>query len=330
MATPFSRRAEIQFDDRVYTQDYRITTRVSTKLKGKNRCSAKVQVYNPELKTARAAIAKSGRRFLSVKIGHEDRLTEVFAGFAVPNGALIVPSNTDTILTVEATGFGTGASARAQPKAIKVDPGATLKALVDQLEAAFGVKLDLGELRTLGIDPALDIAQVGVASLFGSGFSFLGSFQDFLDEIETKSDFTYTVRAGRPTLVPKRRTQGSIGPVFSRENGTIIGSPAPKDKGKVRFKFFLTPELVAGFRFIVEDEFYGGVFRAESVVHSFDSGYSNECYTSVDAKPAPVATADGRAEIPPLPEPLRALGEGIGAAANFVAPYLNAPDPSED
>lgn len=326
MATPFNRKAEIQFDDRVYTDDYRITARVSTKLKGKNRCTAKVQVYNPEIKTARAAISKSGRRFLSVKIGHEDRLTQVFAGFAVPDGALLVPANTDTILTVQASGFGTGASARAQPKAITINPGATLKSLVEEIEAAFGVRLDLGDLRTLGIDAAADIAQVGVRTLFGSKFSFLGSFEDFLNEIESKSDFTYTVRGGRPTLVPKKRTQGSHGPVFSRENGTIIGAPTPKDRGKVRFKFFLTPSLVAGFRFIVEDDLYGGVFKAESVVHSFDTGFSNECYTSVDARPAPVSTGDGRSEVQDLPEPLRALGEGIGAVANFAKPFLSAPD----
>jgi hypothetical protein len=316
---PFFRNVVIQFDDQIYRSGYRLSFTVTKKLSGKNRNSARIQIYNPDVKGVREAIGRKGRRFIQIRAGYG--VTEppiIFAGYAVPDGSILNRNGPDNILVVEAKGFGSGPSAKARPKAITIEEALTAENLLAAGEAAFGVAFTF-------VEPALSVANVGTRTLTGKGWAFTGSFEDFVVAAGKKLGADFQVQKGRATFVPKRKTQGSTGQIFSADNGRIIDSPSPRPKGKTRFKVLLSPDLEAGYRFLVEDDVFGGVYRAESVVHSGDVGFSNEYYTSIEARIAPKVAKDGQATLFDPMAPFEALGRGIGRAANFANEYLNNP-----
>lgn len=322
---PFDRNVAIQFDDLIYRSDYRLSFSVTKKRTGKNRNSAKIQIYNPDPAAARAAIARKGRRFVQVRAGYGDAEPPIlFAGYAVPDGAVLTRSGPDTILVVEAKGFGSGPSAKSEPKTIQISEKLTAQNLLAAGEAAFGVAMAV-------VDPAVNISTVGtralsgvdVPFLAGSGWSFTGSFEDFVLAAASKLEADFSLQGGRAVFTSRRRTQGNTGPVFSSANGTIIEAPSARPKGMVRFKTLLTP-LEAGYRFIVEDAHFGGVYRVESVVLAGDVGWDNQFYASIDGRMAPKPAKVGDEVLDPL-APFKALGRGIGVAATEANKYLSDP-----
>lgn len=315
---PFLRHVVVQFDDEVYRGDYRVAFSITKKRTGKNRNSAKIQIYNPDEARARTAITRRGRRFVQIRAGYGvDEPPILFAGYAVPDGAVLTRSGPDTILVVEAKGFGTGPSARAQPKQVTLEGALTAENLLAAGQAAFGVAMTI-------VEPAVNISTVGVRTLANNGWSFTGSFEDFVTEAAAKLDADFTFQKGRAVFTPRARTQGNTGPVFSRDKGTLLEAPAPRPKGRTRFKTLLTP-LEAGYRFRVEDPDYGGVYRVESVVLAGDTGFSNQFYASIEGRVAPKATADGGSEVLDIVAPFEALGRGIGEAATEANKYLSNP-----
>lgn len=323
MTVPFLRRVSIQFDDLVYGSDYRLTFSVAKKSKGKNRNSAKIEIYNPDAARARAAIDRKGRRFVQIKAGYgvAGDPPILFTGYAVPDGAMLTRRGPDTILVVEAKGVGTGPSAKAAPKSFKIEEALTPENLLAAGRAAFDVAL-------VYIEPAANIAQVGVRSLaLSAGFSFTGSFEEYVKVVGDKLNADFSVEKGRAVFKARRRTQGNKGEVFSRDNGRLIEAPIPKGKGIVRFKFLLSSELEPGFRFIIEDDVYGGVYKVRSVVYSGDSGFSNNYYASVEGRVAPKAAGKSSLELE-FTQGVKDVNLGLGRAVGAAAAFLSDPTAS--
>jgi hypothetical protein len=65
----------------------------------------------------------------------------------------------------------------------------------------------------------------------------------------------------------------------------LIGSPAPKDDGGIEIVGLLEPSFRPGSLFDVRSTAYTGVYRAELVKFTGDSGWSNPFYVTATGKP---------------------------------------------
>lgn len=301
MSTLFGRRVQVQFDTEVFDENFRIEFTVNKKLSGKDKLSAKLKIYNPNPGVIREALARKGRRFVGIRAGHGENLPYIIAGFAVPGGAFLSQKGPDTILEVAMKGYGTGPAARARPKRFRLNPAATYNDFVDAAKSAFGVPIRL---------PG-DIQESFTVARILAGEVFQGSFDDFTSALERKLSADAVFTGEEVVYVPKTKTQGSLGPVLSRENGTLLESPVPREKGKFRFQALLIPALQPGYRIIVQDGANSGVYKVTSLVHKCDSGWAKQFYTSVDAILAPVDTGDGKAKVEDPVDSFQEVGAGL-------------------
>ncbi|MFA9271870.1 MAG: hypothetical protein ACEQSX_14160, partial [Baekduiaceae bacterium] len=73
---------------------------------------------------------------------------------------------------------------------------------------------------------------------------------------------------------------GETAVVFSAAAGNLIGSPTPKDGGKLEVKALLAPSIRPGKMFSVESADYSGRYVADDVEFNGDSGWETPFYVT--------------------------------------------------
>lgn len=205
-------------------------------------------------------------------------VVRVFAGYdvprliaqgnPVPNGVSIERRGPDRVAKAE---FQDGGRAYQGARVtVNVATPTTLSAVLNLVAAQVG--LPIGAIRPpSGADVALP-----------HGAQFAGPARDVLDRLGRSLGADWFVRDGALCFVGSGSDTGEtmlvIGP------GNLVGSPAPKDKGRIEATALLEPSLRPGRLFQVQSERINGVYVADSVRFQGDN-WATPFYATVTGIP---------------------------------------------
>lgn len=268
----FGRRIAVSVDGDLY-EGLHIVASVTKQLRGKPP-SAKVTIHNLPKATA-VRYAERGRALVvqvraayGVEAGTP--LTDehvVFTGEPVEDGVQVRREGGDIVATFDLVD---GLSAyRAQRVRIEEEPSQDgVGSLVTRVADALGYAA-----RSVFDDPAAESEPAQP-----QGFTFIGYGRDLIDLVAEQTQTDVYVGDGELRFVGRSSFIGE-GPLFSLDNGNLYAAKPTKDGVEVTGSF--VARLLPGDRFRVAGEFVTGDFRAETVQHRLDSGFSSQFDTRV-------------------------------------------------
>ena len=118
------------------------------------------------------------------------------------------------------------------------------------------------------------------------GGAWYGPARDVLATLADTMGSRVWVSDGVLFLVPPDASLASPVPLFSAARGNLVGSPTPKDGGRIEVTGLLDASVRPGRTISVESEQYTGQYVAEKVTFEGDSGYSAPFYVKAVARRA--------------------------------------------
>lgn len=241
--------------------DLRVDFRVKHQ-SGRNPNSAKIEVYN------------WGDDTISL-LERGDAVVRLLAGYSVPsilfageprrNGVTVKDDGPDTVTKIEAD-----------------DGGRAFKN--SRLSVSYGNPTNVQKLvETAASQLGLPRGQIQVPENpeLSQGVSLEGPTRNVLDRIAEMAGAEWSIQDRRLRLIEKGGDTGREVAKLSADGGTLIGRPQKKDNGAV-IKTFLKPEMRPKDRFVVEDDRYGGTWRAEKLTHE-GSKWTDKFHTNIKA-----------------------------------------------
>lgn len=105
---------------------------------------------------------------------------------------------------------------------------------------------------------------------YPEGLTLSGRLSDILDTISQSVDSEWFITDGQFNFCKKSFSKTS-GLLISSKNKNLIGSPAPRDDGKIEVVTFLEPELKPKLRVRLDSEFFKGDYSVVDVSHEGDT-----------------------------------------------------------
>jgi len=227
--------------------------------------SAVIEAFN--LNPTSIALAQDPTSVVEVRVGYDVPLL-IFRGNPVKDGVRLDRQGTDTVLRIEAQDGGR--AYRSARVSVGYSTNTTAQQVFDAVAEQMG--LPQGTIRV----PA-DVT-------FPRGITLNGPARDVLDRLSTSLGCEWFVRDGVLQFVGAGEDTGESAVVFSATAGNLIGSPTPKDDGKLEVKALLAPSLRPGKVFSVESADYSGLYVADDVEFNGDSGWETPFYVTATGK----------------------------------------------
>lgn len=124
----------------------------------------------------------------------------------------------------------------------------------------------------------------GKTITYARGASVLGTVESNLRTWARDTESLYAVTGGVVDVWPKGGTRETMRVVMSPSSGLVAVEPA--EAGQWVATTLMEPAMRGGDSFRVSSSTYRGVLKSTEVVHDFDSGWSQEFYTTVTGVPA--------------------------------------------
>lgn len=269
MSRKFGRKVIVQLGNKSY-EGLRVTFSINKTVSGEPN-TADITIYNLGWTTV-ADLAYDYRN-LRVRLlaGYESFANLLFEGNITHDGFEIDDTGTDRLLKIRAqTGIRRYQSARVN---ISFEVGTSYAQILRE------VARQMGYPSTTVIDtPELE-------KTIQTGVSFEGRASSYLDRLARTIGADWSDQDGSLQILPRGRFLPNTGPRFSPELGNLIGSPKPTDIG-ASITTLLEP-ITPGQRFIVDkttDPRLSGLFRADSIQFTGDSGFDSSFYTVIEGR----------------------------------------------
>lgn len=226
---------------------------------------AVIEAYN--LNPASIALAQEPTSVVELRVGHEVPLL-IFRGNPTKNGVRLDRQGTDTVLRIEAQDGGR--AYREARVSVSFSTSTTAQQVFDAVADQLGVPR--GTIRV----PA-DVT-------FPRGVVLNGPAREVLDRLSRSFASEWFVRDGVLQFVGRGEDTGESAVVFSADAGNLVGSPTPKDDGAIEVKALLAPSLRPGKVFSVQSVDYNGLYTADDVEFTGDSGWETPFYVTATGK----------------------------------------------
>lgn len=274
MARLFNRVVVLQIDQESFS-DFRINFRITKTPRGEPN-EAQIQIYG----LSRPSVAK----FLSVGTaarirllaGYDGAPSLLFEGNPIADGITLEKKGPERILNIKCLD-GIRAYQRARVN-FTFERGTTYGQLIEKTLGQMGLPLGIIDRENPEWNRAVESSAV-----------LEGRAADVLDRLADTLKSQWSIQDGSLQFIREGRSRTNRGPVYSPGLRNVVNSPSPKDKGKIEITTLLNP-ITPGDRFVLrgfEDPRFQGIYRAENVVHTGDSGFDPSFYTSIEATKLP-------------------------------------------
>jgi len=253
-------------DSRAWTDDFRIKLSV-THSREPSQNSAKVSVWN---------LTDASVDYLR----NDDNTFRLLAGYSTPR----------QLFVGQAKRGGIRARSKGPERVVELelaDGNQALKRTYLNKTFATGTKISR-VVKYVARQTGLPESQIQIPDdvRLDQGVTLGGTSDRVLARLSEAAGADFWVQDGQIKFLKKRDDTGIEAAEFSVENGSLIGSPEPGERGSVKFKGLLRPKLRPGDLLQVVHNRYGGVWRARDVKFVGDSGYGSPFYVTVTARPA--------------------------------------------
>jgi len=209
-----------------------------------------------------------------LKAGYVDNISQIFSG-QLQRGSS-VRDGPDWITSIQ-SGDGTKAF-----KASRVNKSfngpVNVETILEFLTKELG--LGLGNLQD-------KIAEKGLRAGFkelSNGFVAKGKTEKVLHQFAKAMGYTVSIQDGQTQFLGPGETINPGDAILLTSNTGLIGSPEPGEKGIVKTRSLLQPELSPGRRVKIESEEINSFFSVSKVVFSGDS-WGADWYSDLELKP---------------------------------------------
>jgi len=195
------------------------------------------------------------------------------AGYGVPPAIFIGdvdrsvrnPSGVDIVTKIEASDGGRKFRDSRISKTFASE--LTVANAIEELAAAAGIPIG-----NLGAIPDVRI---------GQGTTLDGPVRDELDRMAAIIGAEWSLHDGELQILTPAQTTPQEAVLLTPDTG-LVGSPVPTKTG-IQVTALLQPKIVPGRRFRLESLRYTGVYKADQVEMSGDSGWANDFYSKIQA-----------------------------------------------
>lgn len=252
--------------------DLRVSFKVELK-SSKTVNKASIRIYNPS--PATIALLHIPKTSLRLMVGYGTFPRLLFIGTPIKDGIDLKVEGPDRILDIDAADGGAGYVGTFLNVSFSTPTtfGQVLATVLAATQWSQGF-----------VDPAIS------AVVLPYGIVLVGRPSEVLDRLAAASlpvGADWYVRDGAVYVVPKGTATPEVAPLISSTQGNLIGSPNYTKKG-IKVKALIDATMRPGRLFIVESAGWGGPFIAKDVTFNGDSGWDNQFYMEITAKPAGV------------------------------------------
>ena len=216
--------------------------------------TAEIDIYN--LAPAnRKRLQGLGDAVVVLEVGYESGVSTIFRGDL--KSAVTRRDGADLVTQVRA---GDGARARQTARVNRsFAPGTPVEAVLREITGAMGV--DTGDVGDI-----LRAVVAGGRRILEGGFSASGNAAGELTRVTRSAGLEWSVQDGRLQLLSQGRALQGKAIRLSPDTG-LIDAPEIDDKGQLRARTLIIPDLSPGKRVQVDSEFVTGVYRVEKTRH---------------------------------------------------------------
>lgn len=143
-------------------------------------------------------------------------------------------------------------------------PGTPLRTIFLALATDFGV----GQGNTNQATSSAALQQVGSAVVCGT--TLRGSVGDLLDEFCRSASLEWSIQNGALQILPIGTALSGQAVVLSPDSG-LVGSPTKEQRGRVKFRSLINPEIVPGKQVQLQSRVVTGTYRVEKCAWSGDT-----------------------------------------------------------
>jgi len=142
---------------------------------------------------------------------------------------------------------------------------------------------------SLGIDLGNLLEKVSSGSIretlseWGNGMVLSGKSEQQFDKIARSMGFTWSIQDGALLLLGPNETIGPKAVVLSSGTG-MIGAPEPGEKGFVKVKSLIQPDIIPGRQIQVISKTVNGFFRIEKATYTGDT-WGSDWSVDIEGKP---------------------------------------------
>lgn len=257
-------------------EDLRVAFRIQMS-RGRTPHEGTIRIWN--INPVSAALLEGPAPTVILSVGYGDSADpeniiiprQIFVGDVIRNGVRLQKEGPDRILTIEAKDGGFAyQSARVN---LSFATATNFTAIFNAVAGA--MRLPVG---TQIIQPEVALTQGG---------TFSGSARDVLDRIADSTNSTWVITDGVLSIFPRGQAEASnFVPQFSSQTGNLIGSPQKKDRSGVQIRGLLDASIRPGSSYSVQSAAINGVFVADDVTFTGDSGFGNDFYVDIVGKPS--------------------------------------------
>ena len=248
----------------------RVSFKVARSLQGPPN-TATISIWNLS-KPTRAILQAAGLRTI-LEAGYFGSRSTIFQG-ELEYGST-TRSGTNWITTIQSADGGRKiASSRVNfSRKAGVPIGDVLKALAKELGLGLGnvvAKADAGAIR-------------GAITQYLNGVVLSGKTYDQLEKVAKHMGYGLSIQNGQPQLLAPTETLKDEAVLLTRKTG-LVGSPEAGEKGQIKARSLLQPDLVPGRKVRIESEEVTGFIRVDRSVFTGDT-WGQDWYTEIEGKP---------------------------------------------
>lgn len=233
-----------------------------------------VTITNPPEATALGLVMARRPPLVRVLFGWDSTgLALVGGGHAEKDGVKLTYSGPDSQLSIS---FVDGIAAlRGSYVSVKVPKGAKASDVVAAVVAQSGLPAGV-----VDIAPEDDF-------VLSKGYTAEGGLREVLGRLGKALRADPSIQDGKVQFLSRRRSAPLEGPLFSAENGTLLGRPEPRGRDGAMFLVVATPGLLPGQRFRVESPTLFGTGWWKCITNKTDAGSFRAGTSTLEAKKLP-------------------------------------------
>lgn len=154
--------------------------------------------------------------------------------------------------------------------------GSSVKEILEAIALVLGV--EEGNLA----DAVKQFKSSGAVDIFANGAVLSGNAAAEMTAICRSIGFTWSIQDGKLQLLPLREALKGEAILLTPETG-LIDSPTVDNKGVLRARMLMAPDVFPGRLVTVKTFSYNGTFRVENTTHTGDTS-GNEWFVDIEAK----------------------------------------------
>lgn len=237
--------------------------------------TADIVVYNLN-KTNRSAMQEKNIP-TTIEGGYRDNVSQVFGGVLQFGGT--VKNGEDWVTTIQSSDGGQ------KYKSARINVGfkgpVTIEKVLETAGEALGI--NLGNLKE-------KVREGGLRSAlkeFTNGKVLSGKAEQIFTKIAKSAGYSWSVQDGQIQLLGPKEVIDERAVVLSSIDGRstgLVGSPEPGEKGFVKVRALLQPNLLPGRKVQVQSREVDGFYRIEKGVYTGDT-WGGDWYADLEVKP---------------------------------------------